>query len=273
MKLFNQIESGRVIGPRRILLYATRGIGASTFAAGFPAPIFVPADDSMSHIDCARFPVARRFGQVMLALHELYVEPHDYRTVVIDPLDTLELLIWDEFCRERGIEHIEDVPLAKGYTLALSVWRQLLWRLDLLRSDIGLNILLVARAQTERPVAASEGVASFAPERSGPALHRQASALVQSWCDEVLFATYAERSHGMSGSKPKAGSKSNGAGAHPPSGPWLGDQRLIYALPSRTHAAKNHLNLPPQLPMQASSLLSYLSPPTSPPQSGQAGLN
>ena len=46
--------------------------------------------------------------------------------------------------------------------------------------------------------------------------------------------------------------------------PWTG---------VRNHAAKNHLNLPPQLPMQASSLLSYLSPPAPPPQSGQAGLN
>ena len=272
MKLFNQIESGRVIGPRRILLYANRGIGASTFAAGFPAPVFVPPDDSVSHIDCPRFPTARRFGQVMQALHELYVEPHEYRTVVLDPLDTVEGLIWEEFCRERGIEHIEDVPLAKGYTLAMAVWRQLLWRLDLLRSDIGLHVLLVARAQTERPAAMSEGITAFAPERYGPALHRQASALVQSWCDEVLFATYAERSHVISSSKPKAGGKSNGTAAHPPTGPWLGDQRVIYTLPSRTHAAKNHLSLPPKLPMQASSLMSYLSVPT-PPQSAQTGLN
>ena len=43
-----------------------------------------------------RFPVARRFGGVMTALQELYVQPHDYRVVVIDPLDSLERLLLDE---------------------------------------------------------------------------------------------------------------------------------------------------------------------------------
>ena len=55
MNLFKQLESGRTFGPRRILPYGTCGIGLSSFAAGLPAPVFVPVDESTSHIDYQRF--------------------------------------------------------------------------------------------------------------------------------------------------------------------------------------------------------------------------
>ena len=40
MNLIDQIESGRAVRPRRVLLYGTRGIGLSSFAAALPSPIF-----------------------------------------------------------------------------------------------------------------------------------------------------------------------------------------------------------------------------------------
>lgn len=200
MNLFDQIESGRAIRPRRVLLYGPRGIGLSTFAAALPSPVFVTVDDSVAHLDCQRFPVARRFGGVMAALQELYVQPHDYRVVVIDPLDALERLVIDKLCRERGIEHVDDILFAKGYTLALTIWRQLLGRLDLLRTDIGLHCVLVARAQFERRgEAVGGGNAVALTERYVPGLDRQASALVQGWCDEIFFAAHADRSLSASG--------------------------------------------------------------------------
>lgn len=242
MNLFDQIESGRAIRPRRVLLYGPRGIGLTTFAAALPSPVFVTVDDSIAHLDCPRFPVAERFGGVMAALQELYVQPHDYRVIVIDPLDALERLVIDELCRERGIEHVDDILFAKGYTLALTLWRQLLNRLDLLRNDIGLHCVLIARAQFERSGAAIGGGNAVAfTERFVPALDRQASALVQGWCDEIFFITHADRSL--------------------PAGGGASVSRLIHTQPSATHVAKNRLGLRPQLPMEAASLAPYLSMP------------
>lgn len=243
MNLIDQIESGKASGPRRVLLYGPHGIGLSTFVAALPSSVFVTVDDSVAHLDCQRFPVTQRFGGVMAALQELYVQPHNYSVIVIDPLDALERLVIDEVCRERGIEHIDDILFAKGYTLALTVWRQLLRRLDLLRNDIGLHCVLVARAQFERRGKAIGGgnIVALA-ERLVPALDRQAAALVQGWCDEIFFAAHVDRSFPADG----------GASA----------SRVIHTQPSATYVAKNRLGLAPQLPMEAASLAPYLSIPS-----------
>ncbi len=241
MNLIDQIESGRAVRPRRVLLYGARGIGLSTFAAALPSPIFVTCDDSVAHLDVPRFPVARRFGDVMRAIQELYVQPHDYRVVVLDPLDVLEQRVLDELCRERGIEQADDLLFAKGYALALSVWRQLLTQLDHLRNDIGLHCVLVARAQAERHGQIVPGGVAVV-ERQVPALDRQASALVQNWCDEVLFAAPPDRSIPADGGSSVV--------------------RVLHTQPGTAHVAKNRLGLPPQLPFQASALAPFLALPS-----------
>lgn len=134
MNLFKQLASTPAIRPQRMLIYGLPGIGTSTFAAGLSSAVFVPADDSTSHIRCARFPVARHFGDLMQAMEELYIEPHDYRTVVVDPLDAVERLICEEVSRHHGAKPLAEIPHAGNYVLAH--WRRLLRRLDLLRDDI-----------------------------------------------------------------------------------------------------------------------------------------
>ena len=222
MNLFKQIETGVARQPRRILLYGVHGIGVSTFAAGLPSPVFVPADGGVRHLDVPRFPVVQRFATLMQALHELYVQPHTYRTVVLDPLEAVKQLVWEATGRESGVEHLEQLPFDRGFTLALSHWRQLMERLELLRADIGLHVVLVAHAKAERATIERAGGSAWLIERHAPALlHRQASALIQDWCDEVLFAApaapldLAANASGMSG-----------------------DGRILHTVPSTTHAAK-----------------------------------
>ncbi len=99
MKLFDQIHTRSVKRPRRILFYGIRGIGTSTLAAGLRAPVLIPTDESTNHIACTRFPVCRRFDQVMQALQDLYVGLHEYATVILDSLESVELSIGDELCR------------------------------------------------------------------------------------------------------------------------------------------------------------------------------
>lgn len=271
MNLFKQLESARTFPPRRILLYGIRGIGTSTFAAGLPSPVFVPADESVSHLACPRFPAATRFADLMQALQELYIEPHEYRTVVLDPLDAVELLIRDEVCRDRNVKHLADVPHAGGYVF--TYWRRLLRRLNLLRSDIDLHVVLVGRAR-EVPAQHTpddglpNGRHAIPLRRYVPAIAGRASALLQSWCDEVLFATLADSTASAevlptdgSGAAPEFVSKS-------PSNP-----RVICTAPSPGHVAKNHLNLPPRLPLRPDALVPHLAPSPAAPHAGPPSLN
>ncbi|TET34883.1 MAG: ATP-binding protein [Planctomycetota bacterium] len=188
MKLLGQIQKGREPRPRRVMLYGTHGIGKSTFGSMSQKPIFLQTEDGLGEIDCEKFPIAETFDQVMATLSELYSEKHSYRTVVIDSLDWLERLIWADVCQKRMIESIEDIGYAKGYTFALTQWREFLEGLTALRNERGMMVILIAHAKIER----FENPETESYDRYVPRLHKLASAVVQEWCDEVLFATYAE---------------------------------------------------------------------------------
>ena len=171
MKLFDQIHTRSVKRPRRILFYGIRGIGTSTLAAGLRAPVLIPTDESTNHIACTRFPVCRRFDQVMQALQDLYVGLHEYATVILDSLESVELSIGDELCRARNAEHLAAIP--DGQALALAHWQKLLRRLDLLRGGVGLHIVLVGHAQLRGPASPLHG--GSLTQRYEPALNDQTS--------------------------------------------------------------------------------------------------
>ncbi len=186
MALMDQIHRGKAPAPRRVMLYGTHGIGKSTFAARSDRPVFIQTEDGLGEIDCDSFPLAEAYDQVIKALAELYTQDHPYRTVVVDTLDWLERMIWAEVCRKRVVESIEDIGYQKGYTFALTYWRDVIAGLDALRRDRGMTVLLVAHSQ----IAKFDDPEHESYDRYSPRLHKLASAVVQEWCDEVLFATY-----------------------------------------------------------------------------------
>lgn len=234
MSLMQQIQHGRVAAPRRVMLYGTPGIGKSQFAAHADSPVFIQTEDGLGQIDCAKFPVAGGFDDVIKALTALYTEKHEFRTVVIDTLDWLERLIWAEVCKRKMVESIEDIGYQKGYVFALNHWRDVLAGLDALRRDRGMSVLLVAHSRIEK----FDDPATDAYDRYSPRLHKLAAALVTEWCDEVLFATYKvytrQSDEGFNRKKTRA----------------MGDgERVIYTAERPSHVAKNRLNLPAEMPL------------------------
>ncbi|MFQ3678654.1 MAG: ATP-binding protein, partial [Fimbriimonadaceae bacterium] len=122
------IQKGRTPKPPRLLVYGTEGIGKSSFAAQAPRPIFVQTEDGLDEIDTDKFPLAESYEDVVESLTALAAEDHPYESVVIDSLDWLERLIWDRVCRDANVTSIEkaDGGYAKGYTHALTYWREIL---------------------------------------------------------------------------------------------------------------------------------------------------
>jgi hypothetical protein len=234
MQLLSKVQRGRVEVPRRVLVYGTHGIGKSTFGAMAERPIFIQTEDGLAGIDCERFPLATRYGDVLNALSELYAEAHEYRTVIIDSLDWLERLIWAEVCERRGVENIEDIGYAKGYVFALTQWREVLAGLDALRNERGMTVLLLAHAQIEK--FANPETDTY--DRYSPRLHRQASALVQEWSDEVLFATYSVHTK----------TTDEGFGRKRVQGIGSGE-RILHTTERPAHMAKNRLGLPDEIPL------------------------
>jgi hypothetical protein len=225
------------------MLYGTHGIGKSTFGSMAPKPIFIQTEDGLGGIECDRFPLSETFDQVIATLAELYSENHRFQTVAIDSLDWLERLIWAEVCRKRGVESIEDIGYAKGYTFALTQWRQVLEGLSALRNDRGMTVILISHARIER----FENPETESYDRYVPALQKLASQVVQEWCDEVFFATYRVYTKVTDEGFNRKKAKGLGAG-----------ERIIHTTERPAHMAKNRLNLPDELPLDWNAYAQYL---------------
>ena len=245
-KLLEQVESGRRASPRRVMLFGTHGIGKTWTAAQAPGVIFIPTEDGMGQLECPRFPLATDYAQVIQGISELYSEEHDYQTVVIDSCDWLERLIWAEVCRKRGVESMEDVGYGRAYVFALTQWREVLEGLGALRSDRGMMVILIAHCQIEK----FQSPMADTYDRYSPRLHKHASAMIQEWCDEVLFATY------------KVHTKQVDEGFDRTRTRAIGElERVIYTTEGPAHAAKNRLGLPEELPLDWNAYSQYLPSP------------
>jgi len=170
--------------------------------------------------------------------------------VVIDSLDWLERLIWDEVCREYGVKSIEkaDGGYAKGYTHALTQWREVLGGLDALRNERGMCVLLLAHAKTET----FEDPESAAYDRYSPRLHKHATALINEWCDAVLFATRKFRTESQDAGFSRTRSIAVALGAD-------GGERVLRTVGSPACVAKNRYSLPDELPLSWSALMQAMN--------------
>ena len=213
----------------------------STFGAMAPKPVFIQTEDGLGNLDAARFPLAESFDDVMAAVMALYSENHDFQTVVVDSADWLEQLIWKEVIRRRpttdrgrDITSIEDYGFAKGYTYALEPWREVLDGLNALRIERGMMVILIAHAKIER----FENPETDAYDRYSPRLNKHASALIQEWCDEVLFATSKVHTKQTEEGFDKTRTRGIGTG-----------DRILRTTERPAHMAKNRMSLPEELPL------------------------
>lgn len=224
------VTRGRLLKPRRVLLYGPEGIGKSTFGAGAPDAIFLAPEDGTAQIDVARFPEPATWPDVLAAVSVLANDEHAYRTIVVDTLDWIEPLLHAELCRANNWKDIEAPGYGKGYTAALDGWRVFLARLDDLRARRGMDVVLLAHAQ----IKSFKNPEGDDFDRYELKLNGKASGLIKEWCDAVLFANHEILTH-------KAGDKrvrgiSTGA-------------RFIHTERRAAFDAKNRYSLPEQMPL------------------------
>jgi hypothetical protein len=250
MSLLDKIQRGRQHMPPRVLLYGTEGIGKSTFGSQAPRPIFIQTEDGLNEIETDKFPLATSYEQVVAALTDLRNEQHDYETVVIDSLDWLERLVFDKLCAEYGVPSIEQVAggYSKGYTLALSYWREIIAHLNALRNTRGMVVLLIAHSKVER----FEDPEAPPYDRYSPRLHKHAAALVSEWCDAVLFATRKMRTQSEEAGFGRKRTTAHAIGKD-------GGERIIRCIGGPSCVAKNRYGITEELPLSWQAFVQALT--------------
>jgi AAA domain len=250
MSLMSRVERGRTVKPPRILLYGVEGIGKSTFGSQAPKPIFIQTEDGLDEIGCDKFPLATTYDDVVGALGELRSQQHDYESVVVDSLDWLERLAWDKLCAESGVNSIEKVDggYAKGYTHALTYWREIIDHLNALRNQRNMVVILISHSKIER----FEDPESSPYDRFAPRLHKHAAALVSEWCDAVLFATRKIRTQTEDASFNRKRTIAHAVGK-------AGGERILRCVGGPSCVAKNRYGITEELPLSWTAFMNALS--------------
>jgi len=182
------ITQGARLRAPRIILLGVEKIGKSTFAAGSAKPIFLPVrqEEGIDSLDVAKFPTLKSFAEVREALSTLAKEDHDFKTVVIDSASALEPVIYSDVCQTEKATSIEKFGggYGKGYTEALSRWRELMQSLDYLREAKGMASVIIGHVKVKRfddPLNESYDQFQFD-------VNDKASAAMFRWADFIGFA-------------------------------------------------------------------------------------
>jgi hypothetical protein len=183
-------------------------------------------------------------------LTELRTGQHEYETGVIDSVDWLERLIWDKLCAQYSVNSIEKVDggYAKGYTHALTYWREIIDHLNALRNARGMVILLIAHSKVER----FEDPESSPYDRYSPRLHKHAAALLSEWSDAVLFATRKIRTQTEDAGFNRKRTIAHAIGRD-------GGDRILRCVGGPSCVAKNRYGIIEELPLSWPAFITALS--------------
>lgn len=235
--------------PPRVVIHGAQKIGKSTFAAGAYKPIFLALEDGLSGIEVDAFnggQPLQSYEDVTDALAALQTEQHEFGTVVIDSTDWLEPLIWQHVCKKNSWQSIESPGYGKGYIEANAVWREFLDRLNTLRVDRGMAVILIAHSAVKRFEAPdTEGF-----DRYELKMQKGALGLTVEWADAILFA------------QEETAIKKESTGFNTRARGVSTGRRIVQCNAKPSFIAGNRYNLPDVLPLEWGALVQAMNPTT-----------
>lgn len=185
-----EITRGKIQKAKKVVVYGPEGIGKSTFASQFPAPVFIDTEGSTAAMDVARLPRPTSWNMLLKEVEYIKSHPETCRTLVIDTIDWAEQLCVDHICSIHNKKGIEDFGYGNGYVYTKEEFGRFLNRLsDVI--EVGVNIVLTAHAQLRKFEQPDElGAYDRWELKLGKKTQSQTSPLVKEWADMLLFCNY-----------------------------------------------------------------------------------
>jgi hypothetical protein len=226
--VLSQITTRKRRRPLFGVLCGPSGVGKSTCASEAENPIFIPCERGLDQITTNKFPTPTTLAQFGSYLKALEEEDHDYKTLVIDTADALELLIFDAVMAEGKVKSIEDFGggYGKGFTRAREYWARLLTKLTAFSERM--NVLLIAHTHLRT---VNDPMLGSAYDVFELKIQQKSAELIRQSVDLILFARLATS---IAKDAPKA--RKGRA--------LISGDREMYTQPTTGIEAKNRYNLP-----------------------------
>jgi hypothetical protein len=182
-----QLITTTAITPPLIVVHGQEGVGKTTLAAAFPNPVVLQTEDGCpAGLEFQTFGLLETLEAVRNALSALATEEHDRRTLVIDNLDPLEILIHQQACRDNGWASIESSGYGRGYVEVGSYWLDILSAVDYLRRQRGMIVVLLAHSAIE--TISDPRTPAYTSYQLR--IHKRARGLVQDRADVIGFLAH-----------------------------------------------------------------------------------
>ncbi len=223
------IIKNKVKKPMCMMLHGCEGVGKSTFAANSEKPIFIGGEEN-DELEVDRFSDIKKYQDVLDALKLLLNEDHDYKTVVIDTIDSVEELLHGEISGNdlmatacggfgKSFEKAKDklIELRDCYLKPLR--------------DKGIQIILLAHSSK---VKFEDPMSNLTYDTYEIKLHRKARPIFFEWCSAICFANFKTITTDGDGKKKYVVGN---------------NKRVLYTEKRPAFEAKNRFCLPPIMPL------------------------
>jgi hypothetical protein len=246
LSLSDTVTTGNKL-PSRAVVHGVEGVGKTSFAAAAPNPYFLMARGETgleTLIDAKRIgevphaPEIQTWNEMLDMIEALRTETHYYKTLVLDAAPGFERLCHEHVCETMfGGKWGKDgfISYMQGYDASLTPWREMLSRLDTLRSEKKMAIIMICHTK----VTTFKNPEGADYDRYQPDLHHKTWSLTHRWADIVLFANFytmiAEET-----TPTKGPSRGKGRG---------GTERIMFAERTAAFDAKNRHGLPTEMSM------------------------
>jgi len=143
--------------PHNFFIYGATMSGKSYLAERFPSPLFLNTDgnslaQSAPAIQIRNVKNANGRGlkqsvidQLDEIIRALQNENHSYKTVVVDVIDDVCVMLEQAICTGEGVQTLADIGYGKGFSMFNTVLQELVMDLKALP----LNVVYISRAVTE----------------------------------------------------------------------------------------------------------------------------
>ncbi|HEY4714874.1 MAG TPA: ATP-binding protein [Aquirhabdus sp.] len=257
--------------PPMITIVGSAGVGKTTLGASFPAPIFIQAEDGASVFESwdedekptflpalpkpTKGKTASTKDTLMAQLRELVTAEHDFKTLIVDSITSLNVMLEGEIAQRDGVGNVADASggFHKGY-LEVAQWHaDFISACDILRKMRGMSIVFLAHTGIEKVKNSPSETTEYAVY--GIDMHKKAASLYVSQSDAVLYVKKEEFITG--GATDKKGNTTKAGRVM-----QTGDRKIITSGDGLVGyvSAKNRYNMPSEIDLEAGEnpILQYI---------------